>query len=422
MDLALLLQRYQAREGRPGKPPIDVRILITLWLYATDQGVTTASHLDRLCRHHDVYRWICGGVTVNPHSLSDFRVDHLDWLLHQFRLTVADLIDEGLVALDRVGQDGLRVRAHAGSASLKRQPTLHAHLTQAEQRRQQVHALDQAEAATRGRRKRTHRQAACLRGVRQRCRRLRQALAEIGPLAEAREQRQKGDGAKTRISETDPDCRKMKMADGGYRPAYNVQVATDLDALVIVGVDVTNAGSDAGQMVPMVAQIESDYQQLPKEYYVDGSFATTEDIETVSAKGVVVYAPLKEEEEQKAKGIDPYTAKKGDGAGVAAWRQRMGTEEGKTKYRQRSKSEWSNAEVRNRDLYQVTVRGLSKVLAVALWYALAVNLRRTRVLRRPGQPAVAVAPVGAVLVAPEQAAAAPSGSGPSRPATLVDTG
>src|SRR5262245_47259581 len=103
MDLALLLQGYKARHGRPGRPPIDVRILVALWLYATDQGVCCASQLDRLCRDHLVYRWICGGVAVNPHSLSDFRVAHLDWLLHQFRLGVADLIADGLVGLDRRG-------------------------------------------------------------------------------------------------------------------------------------------------------------------------------------------------------------------------------------------------------------------------------------------------------------------------------
>ena len=396
MDLSEILASYKAVQRHPGRPPIDVRILITLWLSAIDQGISSARRLHQLCQRHDVYRWICGGVPVSYHSLSSFRVNHLGWLIRQFRRTVARLRDDGLVPLAHVGQDGLRIRAFAGSSSFKRAETLQQHLHKAEQRLTTLQQQDQQRQDATGGQRRTRRQAAQWRGARERCQRLRQALAELPALAAAREKRKKGDGATTRVSETDPECRKMQMADGGYRPAYNAQLGSDLQALVIVEVGVCNAGNDSGQMAPMVEWVQADYQQRPEGYYVDGGFPTNEDVEEVEGKGIRVYGPIKAEEKRKAKGENPYVARKGEGPGVAAWRARMGTEEGKAAYRQRSKSEWSNAQLRNSGLYQVTVRGLDKVLTVVLWYALAVNLKRALVLGQHGNAGAAKVAAGSL--------------------------
>jgi hypothetical protein len=174
----------------------------------------------------------------------------------------------------------------------------------------------------------------------------------------------------------------MKMADGGTRPGYNVQFATTTASGIVVGVAVTNSGGDGGQLGPMLAQIEERYGQLPAEMLVDGGYTTHADIEAAHRDGVTVYGPLKEEAKQKAQGLDPYQPKKKDGPGVSAWRQRMGTEEAKGVYRQRAATaEWTNAGARNRGFYQVVLRGRPKVLAVALWYALAHNLLRARTLR-----------------------------------------
>lgn len=189
--------------------------------------------------------------------------------------------------------------------------------------------------------------------------------------------------AQARASTSDPEARRMKMGDGGTRPAYNVEFTTDLNSLVIVGFDVTNAGSDAGQMEPMVAKIEAEQGPLPPgtEYHADGAFATKDDVESVSQRGVTVYAPLKDVEKQQQQGKDPSAPKRGDSPEVAAWRQRMGTDEGREKYKQRAKCEWSNAECRNRGLQQFVVQGLPKVKAVVFWYALVHNLFRMVALR-----------------------------------------
>ena len=377
MDLAPLYATIQAVEGHPGRPPIDPRILVALWLYATLEGVGSAHALDQRCRRDDAFKWLCGGVSVNYHTLADFRTDHADWLEEQLVGSVAVLRRAGLVDLHQIGQDGLRVRASAGSSSFKGCDQLQAYLAEAQAQWDRLQAEAQADPAQRNRRQQKARE----RAARERLERLRRAQQEWQQVEAARERRQKGDGAKARASTTDPEARRMKMPDGGFRPAYNVQFATTLDHVVVVGVDVTNAGSDAGQMDPMVAQIEQQHQHQPAAYFTDGGFATLEDITNVSQRGVVVYTPVKDEDTKRQKGQDPFAPRPGDPPAVAAWRQRMGTEAGRQAYRQRSKCEWTNATCRQRGLYQVMVRGLAKVRAVALGYGLMVNFLRTLALR-----------------------------------------
>ena len=168
----------------------------------------------------------------------------------------------------------------------------------------------------------------------------------------------------------------FKWLRGGVDVNYHT-----LDTLVITGVDVINAGSDGGQMDPMLQRIESQQGQVPDEYYVDGGFSVKEDIDKVSQRGATVYAPVKQAKKKQQEGKDPYAPQKRDTPQVAAWRERMGTEQAQVKYRQRSKCEWPNAVCRNRNLQQFTVRGLAKVRAVVLWYVLVHDLLRAVALR-----------------------------------------
>ena len=173
------------------------------------------------------------------------------------------------------------------------------------------------------------------------------------------------------------------MGDGGFRPAYNVEFATDLNSLVIIGADLVNAGSDAGQMEPMVQQIEAEQAPLPEgaEYYVDGGFTNKEDIQSVGQRGVKLFGPVKEAQKQQQQGKDPYAPKPRDPPQVADWRKRMGTAEAKEKYKQRCKTEFPNAVCRNWGLQQFLVRGVEKVKSVVLWLVLAHNLFRMVALR-----------------------------------------
>ncbi len=206
----------------------------------------------RRCYDCDPYKWLRGGVDVNYHTLSDFRTAHLEWLKDQVVNNVAVMRAEGLVNLERIGQDGMRVRANAGNDSFKRKETLQQLLAEAEQRWDRLQQEFEQETG-----RSASQQAAQERSAEERIERLKQAQEEVQKVAEAREKRKKGDGASARASTTDPEARRMKMGDGGTRPAYNVELATDLNSLVIVGADLLNV-ADAGQMEAMVQQIEAE--------------------------------------------------------------------------------------------------------------------------------------------------------------------
>jgi hypothetical protein len=348
---------------------------MALWLYATVEGVGSARAVARLCEEHDAYRWLCGGVSVNYHTLADFRVQPVEELDRLLTTSVATLMAEGLVTVTRVAQDGVRVRANAGAASFRRRPRLEAFLAEAEAQvatlRQEVH--DDPGATTR-------RQAAARqRAAEERRQRVAKALEQL-PEIEAKKKATEREQA--RASTTDPEARVMKMADGGFRPAFNGQFATDTAAQVIVGVDVTNIGSDRAQLAPMTEQLQGRYGQAPAEMLVDGGFVNHDDIIAVARPevGCTVYAPVSAPRDPTR---DPYQPCPGDPAVIAQWRQRMGTEAAQTIYKERAAtSECVNAIARNRGLQQFLVRGLAKVTAVLLWFALAHNVMRAVALRR----------------------------------------
>lgn len=391
MDLSALYEPIKAVAGWAGRGAIDPKILLSLWLYATLDGVGSAREMDRLCQEHDAYRWRCGGVSVNYHGISDFRKDHLAFLDQLLSDSVAALVHEGRVTLNRVAQDGVRVRASAGAASFRRRPTLEECQGEAQEQVRKLREELEGDATASSRRQ----QAARPRAARERAERLARALAEMQELEKKRKtpaqdkdkdkdgdegQDKKKEPKPPRVSTTDPQAQVMKMADGGFRPAYNVQFAADTQTQIVTGVEVGTVGSDQGPMLPMVEQHEDRYQQTPNQVLVDGGFAKISDLEQVTAKGATVYAPVPK---SRKAGQDAYARRPTDSDVIAGWRQRMNSEPAKTIYKDRaSTAECVNATARNRGMYQFLVRGLEKVRAVALRFALAHNLARAVTLRR----------------------------------------
>jgi transposase len=377
LDLRGLYADVRARGEIAGAPATDPKILLGLWVYATSDGVGSGREIARLVELHAAYRWLCGGVAVAYHRLNDFRSDHGDVFSELVTQLLARLMKHDLIDLHRVAQDGTRIRASAGAASFRSGETLERLMRSA-----RTHLVEVTRAATAP--ACTARHAATMARVAQdRLARLEHALAELPDVAAIK----KTSGAKDatpRVSTTDPDARVMKMPDGGFRPAFNVQLATTTDAArAIVGVSVTNRGSDQGQATPMLEQIEARTGVRPTELLVDGGYPSHDAIDQATAAGVTLYAPVpkprsKASETPDPPPIDPHLPKPGDSDAVAAWRIRMGTDDAKQIYKQRAATaETVNADAKaHRGMAATALRGLDKVTGTACLFALTYNILR----------------------------------------------
>lgn len=428
LDLKPLYAQIRSVGGRAGAPAIDPAILMALWLWATVDAVGSAREVARLCERDDAYRWLCGGVGVNHHTLADFRTAHTEWLDEQLSRSIAALMQRKLVKLEVVAQDGLRVRAAAKAASFRRLSKLQQLQQQAREQVQALRAELDADSSASTRRK----QAARERAAREREQRLSQALQTLQELEQRASERvankagrrkalghsarnrnddppppaapgssapasstQGGadDSGKTaratgttkkkaerelRASTTDPQAQVMKMADGGFRPAYNVQLAVDEATQLIAAVQVVNEGSDMHRMNPMHESVQKRYGHTPAYWLADGGYPKHEAIEQLSLRGTqAVVPPARSRSPQ----FDPFAPQAGDTAPLAAWRKLMASTQGQQLYKRRAASvECANAQLRRRGLQRLNVRGLFKARAVVLWHALAHNLMRMRSL------------------------------------------
>jgi hypothetical protein len=290
------------------------------------------------------------------------------------------------------------VRADAGAASFRRKGSLQANLELARARVRELKAQLDADPAQDGRRK----TAAQQRARREMEQRVQQALDRLPELEQIK--RRNGGKSEARASTTDAEASVMKMADGGFRPAYNTQFASDCDAQVIVGVEVCTSGTDMAQLAPMVDQVQQRLGQTPAQWLVDGGFPAHEQLDAVDPK-TEVYAPVpqpraKKDDQGNDIAQDPHQPKPDDSAAVGKWRQRMAGEEAREIYKLRAATaECVNAQARNRGLQRLPVRGRAKARCVALLFALAHNLMRTIKL------APALLGLGPIASAPSAAAA-----------------
>lgn len=364
--------KVRAREGLPGMPQTSPRLLLALWLYATSDGVGSAREMERLCAYAPAYRWLCGGITVNHHALSDFRSAEgarLERLLAQH---VASLSAASLIDLDEIAQDGVKVRASAGAASFRRRKTIENELIKAKALLARL-AKDEDDDPGCSSRRRKARQASA---AADRLARVKQALAALGEAEALRAKREKTNKALTarqkepRASMSDGEARVMKMPDGGFRPAYKVQFASLPGSGVVIGVKVTTVGSDRGLAEPMAEKIAAAFGQRPVRHLVDGGYQAAPDIEAAHAAGTLLSRPPL----RSKSGKDPHLPRHDDGPGVAAWRQRMATPEAQAISKRRSRCELVHARLRNLDLDRLFVRGRAKVETWMTGFALAMNI------------------------------------------------
>jgi transposase len=277
LDLERYVAEVRAVEGAAGRPAFEPRLLISLWVYAYSEKVSSAREVERRCAYHPAYQWLTGMEAVNHHTLSDFRVHHQEALDELFAQLLGVLSSEELIRLKRVAHDGTKVKAAASGKSFHREKTLRAHLEAA---RERVRAMGDP------REEETPRRAAAAqqRAAREKVERLEQALQEMEKVQAAAQARARKE--ERRVSETDPQARVMKQGDGGYAPSHNVQISTDTAHGIIVGVSVTQAANDQQQLRPALDQIQRQTGRLPEQMVVDDGYTTRENVLVAAEKGV----------------------------------------------------------------------------------------------------------------------------------------
>lgn len=377
MDLTPILNKIRATTCTPGRPAINPKILLALWIYAITEGIGSARLIDRYCSEHLAFKWLCGGVSLNQHTISDFRKNNVQEFDDLITTSIARLMERDLVTLKRVSLDGMKVRASAGSSSFRRKPRLKELLQIA---KEQVEVLrkeiDQDSAIC------LNRQLAAKKRAREeRKQRVEQALEEhkklLAEKGKAKKKQRKqftaDEKLEIRSSTTDPEARKMKMSNGGFNPAYNMQIATDTQSRFVVNVDAINRGVDFAELCKMIDQVEGRYSRIPSQTLVDQGYLEHENIIKAQKKGSKVYV-----HPSKVGKKNPYQARPNEHCELSEWRVRMGMDEAKEIYKDRAAtSEWVNAKMRNRGLKQLQVRGKENVRSMLCLHALTHNITRS---------------------------------------------
>lgn len=453
LDLTGYTGQIRAVEGMAGRPSLNPQLLISLWIYAYSQGVGSARAIERLCEFDPAYQWLTGTAVVNAHSLSDFRVENEEALKGLFVQVLALLSADGLITLERVMQDGTKIRASAASDSFRSKERIEQAMKAALEQVEAINQLPEEESSRRTAKARE-------RAQRERTERLGSALDEFEKLQAEGSVKDK---KRTRVSTTDPEARVMKQPDGGFAPSYNVQVNTDAAHGVIVAVDVTQAGNDFDQLTPGVERVEQNLGETPEQVVADGGYVSRDNIVEMKSRGVEFIGPQCDQEGKgkssyERRGVSPqyhsslfvydaatdsfrcpqgktlhyegsdernsqvsykYRADLGDCQAcpakgqccpgnqvtgrsvqrteelpeVAEFRQKMQTEEARKIYRQRSQvAETPNLWIKAKfRLRQFSVRGLRNVGMEALWACLTYNIRQWIRLRWRSEGAVATA-------------------------------
>lgn len=374
-DLSALYEEIGAREDGPGRDAIDPALLLGLWLFATIDGVGSARELARLCTRDLPYRWLCGGVGVNYHALSDFRSGHVAFMDRLLTDSVTALAADGLVSLEQLAHDSVKVRAAAGSSSFRRGARLGE--LREEMAARVAFLRDELDAAPDASAKR--KRAAQARAARERLERCEKAQERLAELEAARAKQRKkdrvdpktGKDKPVRVSTTDPSARIIALSSGERRPGYSLQITGDPKTLVAVGLSIHDS-VDFGQIGPALEQVEARYGVRPAIVLADCGFCTKADIAFAHEQGVTAIIPSNDQARLGDLAYDtPY---KNTMTGIAAWRERMVKPETKELYKLRCRIECVFAHMRNRGLRLLRLRGKQKVRGEALMHLLAHNM------------------------------------------------
>jgi transposase len=293
LDLSAFEQHSKSMEGSAGRPCWSPQVLVSIWVYAYSIGVASARAIERLMEHEPGMRWLAGNQVVNHHTLADFRVGDQGALENLFAEFLALMDQEGILDLSTILQDGTKVRTVAGRGSFHRRPTLEKRLRKA---RKVMRELDRKAAQEREPLE-EKRAAAQRRAAREAVERMEGVLKHFRDL-ESRTRPSKR--AELRVSDSEPEARKMKQPDGGFAPSYNVQVSTEAQSRMIVSVGVTPAANDTQELIPAMERVQRTCGELPERVIADNGYATRANVEQTAQQGIELIAPWKDQASREA--------------------------------------------------------------------------------------------------------------------------
>lgn len=370
-----LIKTFIGSDGRPATSP---QVVFALWIYSILDGNLSARKLEELCKNHNVYKWIAGGVPINRTMLAEFR--SLNPLLFEDLLTntLAVMLKAGLINDTDFAQDGTRIKANAGLSSYRREQSLEKIKQDLKEYIYQL-TVEQESAYDKIKQRRNKQIAQDRLNKVEEAIRILQSEREIKHEngERRRDPPSEDDLKEVRASYSDPAARKMKMGDGGFRLAYNIQLATGMDSRVVFGVDVVTT-LDPGTSPRMMTMVHNRMKKLgmapPKNWLGDAAYSSKTDLLIVSElfQNCRYYAPPK-----VRKGIDPKKHLKNDPEAIKKWRDLIDQEEIKELYKLRcSTAEFSNAQMKRRGFREFLVRGLEKVTSFTLLNVISHNINR----------------------------------------------
>ena len=382
LDLSELYGSIRSRDDVAGRPRADPRVLLAVWLYATSEGIGSARALERLCRNHAAYRWLCGGVPVNYHGLSDFRRAHGDLLDRILTESVASLAAAGLIDLDEVAVDGTKVGANASKSSFRDEGGLEGFAQAARQRIERLRFEVDDDPGSSERRRRAARERAA-RTVTERAAAAGRKLAELRKEKTRRKRthpQEEAEKAESRASTSDPDARMM-LTRSGFRPAYNLLLSATTRSQIILGLRVSDRRNDTGIAQPMMENLRQRYGYMPKRLLIDTKAATRQDIVALAddpTDPVTTYTPPPPDKPSASlQSIRKRLRRRSrEPVVIQEWRRRMASLDGRVVYNRRRHIETINAQIKNRGLHRFILRGIENVRCEALLHAIAHNLRR----------------------------------------------
>lgn len=294
LDLSSFEQGVRSREGTAGAPRHSPRLLVSVWVYGYSEGIGSARALERMMRYEPGLRWLCADDPINYHTLSDFRSSQKEKLNELFAEVLGVMDEEGLIDLGRLMQDGTKVRAVASKASFHRAGTLR---NKCEQARALVEELEKQSEKESGENEEKRRTSAKRRAAQQRLQRMESSLEE---LKVRQETVAPGKREEVRISDSEPEARKMLQTDGGFAPSYNVQITTEAKSKMVVGIEVVNQANDTQELVPALDRVQEQYGVQPEQMVADGGYATRENVEATESRQVQLVAPWKDDASREA--------------------------------------------------------------------------------------------------------------------------